>query len=125
MFLVDGATPLKDACQRYGFDFRYERQGNRNSVERVFREVKRRTSPFSNCFSDANADASDGWLKSFSFAWVKLNIELYQQSRVAPCSTISKLIWPIRPLKRVFSALDTQKTHRLTIHPPLNTVLQT
>ncbi len=37
VFLVNGATPLKDACQRHGLDFRYERHGNRNSVKRVFR----------------------------------------------------------------------------------------
>ena len=36
VFLVDGATPLKEACNRHGLDFRYERHGNRNSVERVF-----------------------------------------------------------------------------------------
>ncbi len=41
VFLVDGATPLKDACSRHGLDFRYQKHGNRNSVERVFREVKR------------------------------------------------------------------------------------
>ncbi|SEP31087.1 Transposase (or an inactivated derivative), partial [Halorientalis persicus] len=34
VFLIDGAAPLKDACQRHGLDFRYERHGNRNSVER-------------------------------------------------------------------------------------------
>jgi transposase-like protein len=43
VFLVDGAAPLQDACSRHGLDFRYENHGNRNSVERVFREVKRRT----------------------------------------------------------------------------------
>ncbi|MFC7057265.1 IS6 family transposase [Halovenus salina] len=68
VFLIDGAPQLKDACSRHGLDFRYERHGNRNSVERVFREVKRRTSSFSNCFSNANADTADDWLRSFSFA---------------------------------------------------------
>jgi len=72
VFLVDGATPLKDACSRHGLDFRYERHGNRNSVERVFREVKRRTSSFSNCFSNAEADTADDWLRSFAFAWNQL-----------------------------------------------------
>jgi transposase-like protein len=72
VFLVDGAVPLKDACQRHGLDFRYERHGNRNSAERVFREVKRRTSSFSNCFSHANAETADEWLKSFAFAWNQL-----------------------------------------------------
>ena len=72
VFLVDGATPLKDACMRHGLDFRYERHGNRNSVERVFREVKRRTTSFSNCFSHAEAETADEWLKSYAFAWNRL-----------------------------------------------------
>ncbi len=72
VFLVDGAAPLKDACQRHGLDFRYERHGNRNSVERVFREVKRRTSSFSNCFSNAERETADDWLQSFAFAWNQL-----------------------------------------------------
>ncbi|MFT4881261.1 MAG: putative transposase [Salinirussus sp.] len=72
VFLVDGATPLNAACSRHGLDFRYERHGNRNSVERIFREIKRRTSSFSNCFSNATADTADDWLRSFSFAWNQL-----------------------------------------------------
>ena len=71
-FLVDGATPLKDACARHGLRFRYKRHGNRNSVKRVFREVKRRTSSFSNCFSNADAATADDWLRSFAFAWNQL-----------------------------------------------------
>ncbi|WP_135662690.1 IS6 family transposase [Halorhabdus rudnickae] len=72
MFLIDGSHSLKDACNRHGLDFRYERAGNRNSVERVFREVKRRTSSFSNCFSHAAAETADDWLRSFAFAWNQL-----------------------------------------------------
>ena len=72
VFLIDGSLSLKDACQRHGLDFRYERHGNRNSVERVFREVKRRTSSFSNCFSNAKAETADDWLRSFAFAWNQL-----------------------------------------------------
>jgi transposase-like protein len=72
VFLIDGSLSLKDACSRHGLDFRYERHGNRNSVERVFREVKRRTSSFSNCFSNAEADTADDWLRSFAFAWNQL-----------------------------------------------------
>ncbi len=71
-FLIDGATPLKDACHRHGLDFRYEKHGNRNSVERIFREIKRRTLSFSNCFSHAKADTADDWLRSFAFAWNQL-----------------------------------------------------
>ena len=72
VFLIDGSHSLKDVCNRYGLDFRYERHGNRNSAERVFREVKRRTSSFSNCFSHAAADTADDWLKSLAFAWHQL-----------------------------------------------------
>ena len=46
LFLIDGSHSLKDACSRHGLDLRVERHGDRNSVERVFREVKRRTSSF-------------------------------------------------------------------------------
>ena len=45
-----------------------EKHRNHNSVERIFREIKRRTFCFSNCFSDAHADTADDWLRSFSFA---------------------------------------------------------
>ena len=72
MFLIDGAVPLKDACQRHGLDFRYERHGNRNSDKRIIREVKRRTYSFSNCYSHAGAETVDEWLKSFAFAWNQL-----------------------------------------------------
>jgi len=46
VFLIDGSHSLKDACRRHSLDFRYEKHGNRNSVERVFREIKRRTTSF-------------------------------------------------------------------------------
>jgi transposase-like protein len=72
VFLVDGSHSLQDACHRHGFDFRYEKHGNRNAVERVFREIKRRTICFSNCFSNADTETADDWIKSFSFAWNQL-----------------------------------------------------
>jgi len=72
VFLVDGSQSLQAACHRHGFDFRYEKHGNRNAVERVFREIKRRTICFSNCFSNAEAETADDWLRSFSFAWNQL-----------------------------------------------------
>jgi transposase-like protein len=40
VFIIDCATPLKHTCTRHGLDFRYERHGNRNSSERIFRQVK-------------------------------------------------------------------------------------
>jgi len=72
VFLVDDATPLKEACRRHGLAFQYQRHGDRNSVERVFREVKRRTDCFSNCFSHVDPETADDWLSSFAFAWNQL-----------------------------------------------------
>ena len=70
--LVDGSASLQRACRKHDLDFRYERHGNRNSVERVFREIKRRTTSFSNCFSNVKAETADEWLRSFAFAWNQL-----------------------------------------------------
>ena len=70
--LVDGSASLQRACHKHNLDFRYERHGNRNSVERVFREVKRRTTCFSNCFSNADAETANERLRSFAFAWNQL-----------------------------------------------------
>lgn len=39
---------------------------------RVFRELKHRTNQFSNCFSHAEADTVENWLKAFGFAWNQL-----------------------------------------------------
>ena len=72
VFLIDGSHSLKDACSRHGLDLRVQRHGDRNSVERVFRELKRRTSSFSNCFSNAKAETADDWLQKFAFAWNQL-----------------------------------------------------
>jgi len=72
VFLVDSAPWLQAALHRHGFDYRYEKHGNRNSVERVFRELKRRTNQFSNCFSHAEANTVENWLQAFAFAWNQL-----------------------------------------------------
>jgi len=70
--LVDGSASLQRACRKHDLNFRYERHGNRNSAERVFREVKRRTTSFSNCFSNAEAETANEWLRAFAFAWNQL-----------------------------------------------------
>ena len=44
--LVNDAHHLKAALSRLRLQFQMRRHGNRNAVERVFREVKRRTSSF-------------------------------------------------------------------------------
>ena len=70
--LVDGSASLQRACRKHDLDFRYERYRNRNNVERVLREIKRQTTSFSNCFSNAEAETSDEWLRAFAFAWNQL-----------------------------------------------------
>jgi putative transposase len=62
LFLVDGAKHLQTALRRCGLRFRVTKYGNRNSVERVFRELKRRTKAFSNCFSNAQPKTAEEWL---------------------------------------------------------------
>lgn len=38
-FLIDGSASLTAGRDRYGLSYHHEKHGNRNSVERVFREV--------------------------------------------------------------------------------------
>ncbi|WP_423998662.1 IS6 family transposase [Haloarcula salina] len=66
IFLVDGAQHLQTALQRAGLRFQMCRHGNRNAVERIFRELKRRTSSFSNCFSHVEPETAENWLQSFA-----------------------------------------------------------
>jgi putative transposase len=68
-FLIDDATHLKVAFDRLGLRFRVCRHGNRNAIERVFRETKRRTSSFSNTFSNAQLPTAESWLKAFAIRW--------------------------------------------------------
>jgi putative transposase len=68
-FLVDDAAHLKAALDRLGLRFRVCRHGNRNAIERVFREVKYRTSSFSNTFSNAQLPTAESWLKAFAVWW--------------------------------------------------------
>jgi putative transposase len=39
----------------------------------VFREVKRRTSSFSNCFSHVQPTTAETWLRAFAVWWNSLN----------------------------------------------------
>jgi putative transposase len=65
VFLVDGATHLQTALHRAGLRFQIRRHGNRNAVERIFRELKRRRSSFSNCFSHVEPETAENWLQNF------------------------------------------------------------
>ncbi|MEZ3163925.1 IS6 family transposase [Halorubrum sp. RMP-47] len=72
VFLVDGAPWLHAACHRHGLRCQHVAHGNRNAVERFFREVKRRTNQFSNTFSHAEPSTAENWLQAFAFAWNQL-----------------------------------------------------
>jgi len=63
---IENSLFLVDALRRSGLRFRYEKHGNRNSAERVFRELKRRTQAFSNCFSNAQPETAEDWLLTFA-----------------------------------------------------------
>ncbi|ELY75344.1 transposase [Natrinema pallidum DSM 3751] len=64
VFLVDDAQHLQTALRRHGLRFRYEKQGNRTAVERVFREIRRRSSSVSNCFSHVCRPITNSWLQA-------------------------------------------------------------
>ena len=66
VFPVDGAQHLQTALRRTGLRFQMCRHGNRNAVERIFRELKRRTSSFSNCFSHVRPETAESWLQAFA-----------------------------------------------------------
>jgi len=68
-FLVDGAHHLKAALERLDLRFQVRRHGHRNAVERIFREVKRRTSSFSNTFSNVEPPTAESWLQAFAVWW--------------------------------------------------------
>jgi len=67
--LVDGAHHLKAALSRFGLRFQMRHHGNRNAIERVFREIKRRTSSFSNTFSHVQPTTAERWLQAFAVRW--------------------------------------------------------
>jgi hypothetical protein len=58
----NGAPRLYAPCHRRRSRFQYVTDVNRNSVERVFREIKRQTNQFSNCFSHVVAIVQN-WLR--------------------------------------------------------------
>ncbi|MXR40775.1 IS6 family transposase [Halobaculum sp. WSA2] len=68
-FLIDGAHDLNAALGRLGLRFQIRRHGNRNSIERVFREVKCRTSSFPHTFSNVEPPTAESWLQPFAVWW--------------------------------------------------------
>jgi transposase-like protein len=59
IFLVDGAPWLQAACHRHSLRFQYVTHGNRNAVERIFKELKRRTESFANHFRHADPNTAE------------------------------------------------------------------
>jgi len=69
LFLVDDAADLPGALRRENYSYRAEQHGFRNSVERIFREVQRRTSSFSNFFSNADPLTAETWMQAYAVWW--------------------------------------------------------
>jgi hypothetical protein len=67
--LADDAHHLEVALSRPGLRFQMRRRGNRNAIERIIREVKSRTSSFSNTFSRAQPTTAERWLQAFAVWW--------------------------------------------------------
>ena len=72
LILVDGAPWLQAACHHLGLRFHHETPGNRSSVERVFKELKRRTESFANHFRHAEPETAESWLQAFAVCWNQL-----------------------------------------------------
>nr|WP_256417561.1 hypothetical protein [Halorubrum laminariae] len=69
LFLVDAGGHLTVSLSRTSLRFQITRHGMRNAVERVFREVKRRTSLFSNTLNNTEPTAAESWLQTFAVCW--------------------------------------------------------
>ncbi|WP_079990173.1 IS6 family transposase, partial [Halolamina pelagica] len=69
VFLVDNADDLIGGLRRERLSYRVQQHGFRNAVERVFREVERRTSSFSNCFSHVDPATAETWLQAHAVWW--------------------------------------------------------
>jgi transposase-like protein len=62
VFLVDGAQWLQEACHHHGLRFQHVTHGNRNVVERLYKELKRRTDQFASHFRNVQTATVETWL---------------------------------------------------------------
>jgi transposase-like protein len=67
-FFVDGAPWLQAGLFELDVHFHHETFGERNPVERVFQEIKRRTEQFYNHFGNADTDTVENWLVALAWA---------------------------------------------------------
>jgi transposase-like protein len=72
LFLVDGAPWLQAALHQLQLRFQHVTYGNRNAVERLFKEVKRRTEQFATHFRHTTIESAETWLQTFAFIWNQL-----------------------------------------------------
>ena len=72
IFLVDGAPWLQAACHRHSLRFQHVTHGNRNAIERAFKEFKRRTEAFANHFRHADPNIAETWLQAFDVCFNQL-----------------------------------------------------
>jgi len=72
LFLVDSAPWLQAALFELSLRFQHVTYGNRNAVERLFKELKRRTDQFATHFCHATADSAETWLQTFTYTWNQL-----------------------------------------------------
>jgi len=66
LFLVDDADYLGPVLAEDGYRFQVIQHGNRNAIERVLREVERRTSSFANSFRHVTLETAESWLEAFA-----------------------------------------------------------
>ena len=64
LFLVDDADNLGPALAEDGYRFQIIRHGNRNTIERVFWEMERRTALFANSFSNIVLETAQNWVEA-------------------------------------------------------------
>ncbi|WP_311173389.1 IS6 family transposase [Halobellus ordinarius] len=67
VFLVDGAQWLQEACRRHGLRFQHETHGNRNAIERLYKELKRGTNQFATHFRNVEPATAETWLLAQAF----------------------------------------------------------
>jgi putative transposase len=67
VFLVDGAPWLQTALRRHGLRFQHETHRNRNAIEHLYKEIKRRTDQFGNHFRHVEPATAETWLQAQAF----------------------------------------------------------
>lgn len=63
-FLVDRGQWLHAELDEHDLDYRHETHGERNAIERIYTQVKRRTPLFENTFRHADPGTAETWLQA-------------------------------------------------------------